>query len=149
MEKSRRRAAPRSGAATTNTMKDEGWKQPSPLHVPRSWVRLSLSMRSRHCGAAQVPVLRQPVFRDFRRAILVGAAINHRLRLEIAMWRRRRRGPFQRVRLPGIALRLLAGKQAPEKVSQKEDLRCAQEKRADRDEHVPMLHRQEKFILGG
>src|SRR5262245_30028625 len=99
-------------------------------------------MRS-SCGSnTEIFILWQPILFDFRRAVLVGAAVNDRLYLEIAVRRRRRRRPFQGVGLPGISTRLLAGDQTPDKIKQEEKLRSAQKQRADRDEHVPMLQRQ-------
>ena len=105
-------------------------------------------MRPRCGGNTEIFILRQPILFDFRRAVLVGAAVNDRLYLEIAVRRRRRRRPLQGVGLPGISVRLLAGDQTPDEIKQEEKLRSAQKQRADRNEHVPMLQRQQELVLG-
>src|SRR3954465_13269353 len=93
------------------------------------------------CGAgAEMLVLWQPVFLDFGRAILVGAAIDHRLNVEVPMRRRRRCSPFERICLPWVSFGFLSDKQAREKIVEKNNLAGAENQRADGDEHIPMLH---------
>src|ERR687896_255508 len=128
------------------TMTGEGGRRTPALRFQLSSVRLSLMSSRRGAGADRL-VLRQPIFFRFRRAVFIGAAVDHRLSLEITMGRRRRRSPLQGIRLPGIAFGFLPGEQTPEEVVQEEDLRSAENQSADGNVHVPMLHRLDKFIL--
>ena len=59
------------------------------------------------CGPVGVGLRQVVVFRSAI-AVLVGPAMDDRRLLEVAVRRRRRRGPFQRVAVPRIAVRLLA-----------------------------------------
>ena len=63
------------------------------------------------------------------------------------MRRRRSRSPFQSVGLPRIALGLLAGEQARDKIIQEKNLRRAEDQCAHRDKNIPVLHRLEKLVL--
>src|SRR5215469_9239808 len=122
--------------------------------TPESCKRCILSVGSdaalvgRRRNLGQFARLRQVVLRHFGRAVLVGAAINYRQRADpVAMSRRRRRRPFERVRVPRILGRLLAAHQAPDDVGEEDELRGAEHERADRDEHVDGLQRLQEFVL--
>src|ERR1700752_2155533 len=71
---------------------------------------------SRGAGGTELLVLRQPVFLHFRRAVLGGPAVHHRLSLEIPVRRRRRCTPFQRIRLPRITVGLFSREQTPKEI---------------------------------
>src|ERR1043166_5946684 len=105
-------------------------------------------MSSSRRGAGELAVLRQVVLFHFRRAVFVRSAIDNRLGFEVSMRRRGPGAPLEGVRLPGITIRPLAGEQAPEKVYQEKNLRCSENERADRDENIPVLKRQQKLVLG-
>src|SRR5205807_6654534 len=70
--------------------------------------------------AVELLRLRQVVLPTFRRGVFIRTAINDGRRLVVAVRRRRRSGPLQRVRLPGIAARLGAPEQAVEEIDQED-----------------------------
>src|SRR5262249_22743466 len=78
----------------------------------------------------------QIILFDFQRRIFVRAAVDDRCLLKIAVRRRRGRGPFKRISMPGIALGPLTPKEAIEEVDQKDQLGRTQEERTDTDELV-------------
>ena len=104
-------------------------------------------MGSRRGPGTELLILRQPVFFHFRRTIFVWPPVNHRLGLKVPVRRRRGGDPFQSIRLPWISFGLLSCKQAPEEINQEENLRGAEDQRADGNENIPMLHRLQELIL--
>src|SRR3954451_23769577 len=70
-------------------------------------------------------------------AVLVRTVVHHRMRAaEVIDGRRRRNGPFERGRAPGIGARARAPFQAPEEVGEENELHCGGEVRRVRHEHV-------------
>src|SRR6185503_389230 len=102
------------------------------------------------CGhlAVESACLRQVVFLDQRRRILVRTAVDGGKRArEVAVRRRRRRLPLERVGMPGIPFGATPGDQAPEEVDHDDQLRGAETQCADRDDHVDVLHRLQELVL--
>src|SRR5437879_55609 len=97
--------------------------------------------------AVQADVLGQVVVLAFGGPILIGAAVDDRRGVEVAVRRRRRRTPFERVAVPRIAVHLLAPEEAAEEVDQENDLTQPQDKGADGHEDVEGLEVMQPFEL--
>src|SRR5687768_8158921 len=70
----------------------------------------------------QLPVLREVVLSDFGRRVLVRAAVYGRDPREVAVRRRSRRLPLERVRVPWVVARWRALEHAPQEVDHEHDL---------------------------
>src|SRR3990167_8399979 len=64
------------------------------------------------------------------------------------MGRRGGSGPLERIRLPGIPLRILAAEQAPEEIRHEGNLRKAEKESGNSDKNIDRLQRVEEVILG-
>src|SRR5438309_2324886 len=84
-----------------------------------------LALVHRRHGAGQDPVLevlRQVVGVSIDGAVNIRSAINYRRLREVAVRRRRRRGPLQRIAVPGIPPCYLAPKQAVKEIENENQL---------------------------
>src|SRR2546423_119742 len=91
--------------------------------------------------------LRIEILLGFRRRELVRAPIDDRRMFEVSVRRRRRRRPFERVRLPRVATGLGAEEQAVKEVDQEDNLNRAQYERTNTDELVERLQVLQEPIL--
>src|SRR5205814_3906365 len=108
------------------------------------------SVRSGGGGGMRVETarLREIILGDERRAVLVGTTVDRRQRAgEVPVRRRGGRLPLERVRLPRIPRRALAGEHAPEEVDDEQYLAEPEDERADRDELVHRLEPKQEVVL--
>src|SRR5829696_3086331 len=78
-------------------------------------------------GFRELPILREEILGDERRAVLVRGAIDLRHGDEVAVWRGRRDRPFQPVVLPRILRRLRTLEPAHDEVHREDQLRGEQQ----------------------
>src|SRR5436309_12866347 len=110
------------------------------------------AIRSVGCGGGRLRLepagLREVVLGDQRRAVFVGAAVHGgEGTREVAVRRRRRGLPLERVRVPRVLLRPLAREHAPEEVDDEDQLARAEDERAVGDERVHRLERLQEVVL--
>src|SRR5438128_12686317 len=108
---------------------------------PGSLLTPLASVRCRH-GASQDAVLKvlgQVIAISVDGAVHVRPAVYHRGLGEVAMWRRRRCRPFQRIAVPGIPPRYLTSKQTVEEIENENQLHQPENQRAHADKHVERL----------
>src|SRR5258708_8922188 len=91
-------------------------------------------------SAVAVHELRRVVVGMAGDAVLVRLAVHHRLGEEVAVSRRRRRGPLERGGVPGVLGDAGALPEAHEEVHDEDELRQPQAPRAPADEDVERLH---------
>src|ERR1700722_9485318 len=103
-------------------------------------------MSSYSCRLRGLLILWQKVLLHTRHAVFVRSMINGRGRFEISMARRRRNGPFERIRFPWIIWCLFPFEDAVNKIDQKRDGRKPETKCADGDKDIDRLRAPQVIV---